>query len=261
MTDSNNFNNGGGDAFNNKSSSLLDKIKLTLANTAPERWEEAGEELDSSKKYQKSRDAWEQVFCTDAKNGVLVLRCSTPVRGNYFGGGYALVENGVPQYTVELRPRGWAPKMLVDPYYRTAGGVEREYQTLVEGDIARQIYFEIKTIVIEHRESMRRDFNDSVERLMSVITDRVKQTYADEWELHHTDRNVVKYSATIEGLVLEIAQFVKDRNFYFEMTLSKYGLKWECRDTPTMRDVFKIVDDCVKHTSLEQLDKVLEDIL
>ena len=70
-----------------KATGLLEKIKATLASTPADRWEQGGEELDSSKKYQRAQESWEQLFCTDTKTGVLVLRCSTPVIGNFFAGG------------------------------------------------------------------------------------------------------------------------------------------------------------------------------
>ena len=90
---------------------LLEKIKSTLANTPADRWEQGGEELDTSKRYQRSRETWEQLFCTDTKTGVLVLRCSTAVVSNFFAGGFSFTESVIPRYSVELRPRGWTPKM------------------------------------------------------------------------------------------------------------------------------------------------------
>jgi len=62
---------------------LLERIKQTLASTAPERWEQAGEDLDSNRRYQKPQENWEQLFCTDTKTGVLVLRKSTPITSNF----------------------------------------------------------------------------------------------------------------------------------------------------------------------------------
>lgn len=244
-----------------RSLGLLERIKQTLSATAPERWESAGEELDSSKKHQRSRDAWEQIFCTDVKNGVLVLRCSTPVKAKYFGGGYSLEENGLPQYTIEVRPRGWQPRMLIDPYFRASGNIDKQYQTLVEGDIARQLYLEVDLVVKQFRESLKKDFADSIERFLSVITERVSSTFADEWQVEEVDRTTLNYSAEIDGLRIDLTRMVKDLNFYFEMSISKHGLKWDCKDTTLMKEVFEIVDESIKHTTLENLGKVLEEML
>ena len=119
---------------------------------------------------------WEELFCTDTKNGVLVLRRSTPLVSNFFGGGYTFSEQGLPRFFVEIRSRGWAPKMLIDPYYRSSGGVDKSYRILAEGDVARQLYMEVEGSVREYRDSLKRDFNDSVERLTSNMHEQVRGT-------------------------------------------------------------------------------------
>ena len=243
-----------------KNVSLLDKIKQTLAATSAERWEQAGEELDTGRKFQKPQDTWEQLYCCDVKSGVLVLRKSLPVRANYFGGGYTLSEAGLPHYLVEVRARGWAPKMIIDPYYRAAPGAEKNYEVLVEGDIAKQLYQEIDFSVKEFRNSLKRDFTDMVSRVMASVQEKVHETSAEEWETLPGDKFAVLYRGELGGLSVEVGRTIRGNAINFHLTLSKYGLKWDCKDTTLMRDVFLIVDDSVKQRSLEQLGKVLDDI-
>jgi hypothetical protein len=45
------------------------------------------------------------------------------------------------------------------------------------------------------------------------------------------------------------------------MNLMKHGLRWDCRDSRLMKDVFSIVDESVRNASLEKLGKVLEEML
>lgn len=243
-----------------KSVSLLERIKQTLTGTAPDRWDQAGDELDSSKKYQKPQETWEQIYCTDVKSGVLVLRCSTPVRSKYFGGGYSLEECGVPVFTVEVRPRGWAPKMLIDPYFRTTSGIERKLEKLAEGDVARQLYDEIATSVRDFRMEIKREFDLSVERFMAEYIDRVHQTSAEDWEVHATDRHVVKYSADVDNLLITIVRTISENAAYYNLNFSRSGLSWDCRDSTAMKEIFAIVDESVRQSSLEKLGKVLEDM-
>lgn len=251
---------GGGDAPR-QSGGLLEKIKTTLANTPADRWEQGGEELDTGKRYQRARETWEQLFCTDTKTGVLVLRCSMPVVSNFFAGGYSFTESGVSRYTVELRPRGWTPKMILDPSFRGAQASARSVQVLAEGEIARQLYAEVQFAVKQHRESLRRDFNDSVERLNASIREQVQTTAAEDWQPVEGEQGFTGYRADVNGITVTVGSTVRERSSSYSMSFSKYGLKWECRDGNLCKDIFSIVDESVRQSSLEQLGKVLDDML
>ncbi len=241
--------------------SLLEKLKQTLASTPADRWEEAGEALDSTRKYQKPQETWERLFCTDTKNGVLALRCSLPVQSNFFGGGYCFVESALPLYYVEIRSRGWAPKMLIDPFYRASGGIDKNYQVLAEGDVARHLYLEVETSVRSYREGLRRDFNDSVERLMANIHEQIKGTEAGDWQTIEGEKGFVGYAADVNGITVQISQTVRERSASYAMSFTKYDLRWDCRDVNIIREIYVIVDESVRHASLEHLGKVLEDML
>ena len=244
-----------------KTVSLLDKIRQTLAATPPERWDQAGEELNPTRKYQKPQDTWEELFCTDTRNGVLVLRRSIPIKANFFGGGYTFAENGIPQHFVEIRARGWTPRMLIDPFYRASGGLDKSHQILAEGDVARHLFVEIESNLKVYRDGLRRDFNDSVERLISNIHEQIRSTAAEDWKTLEGDPGFEGYQGDINGMTVTVSQTVQDRSATFAMQFSKYGLKWDCRDANISREVFSVVDDSVRHASLEQLGRVLEDML
>jgi len=252
---------GTGDQVKGQPTTLLEKIKSTLANTAPDRWEQAGETLDSDKKFQKPQETWEQLYCTDTKTGVLVLRRSTPVTSNFFGGGYSFVEAANPKYSIELRGRGWAPKMLVDPFYRSAGGQEKNYQVLAEGDIARQLYHEVEASLQQHRTGLKRDFNDAVQRLIGNVREQVQATASTDWITVEGEKGYTGYKGDVNGMAVTIACTVRDGGAGYSMNFQKHGMRWDCRDSNIMRDVFKIVDESVRQASLEQLGKVLEDML
>jgi hypothetical protein len=240
---------------------IVEKLKQTLANTSVERWEEAGEELDPNKKHQRPRETWDQMFCTDTKNGVLVLRRSVAVTSNFFGGGYTYAESGIPRFFVEIRPRGWVPRMLLDPFYRSHTGSEQKEQVLAEGEVAKQLYREVELTVKQHRDSLRRDFTDSVERLMANIHEQVRGTAAEDWQKEDGEPGFTGYKADVNGMTVTVGCLVKERAANYVMRLSKYGLHWDCRDMNIIRDIFAIVDESVRQASLEQLGKVLEDML
>ena len=241
---------------------LIEKIKQTLANTPPDRWEQAGDELDPSRKYQRPQENWEQVYCTDTKTGVLVLRKSLPITSNFYGGGYAFVEASEPRYFVELRGRGWSPKMLVDSAYRSAGVADKNFQVLADGSIAKQLYNEINISVRNYRESLRRDFNDLVARLISNIHEQIQGTSADDWKpIEGAEQGFTGYSADVNGMLVSISSIVRDRTAGYAMNFSKYGLRWDCKDSNLCRELFTLVDESVRTASLEQLGKVLDDML
>jgi hypothetical protein len=241
---------------------LLERIKQTLANTPPERWEQAGEELDSNRKYQKPQESWEQLFCTDTKTGVLVLRKSTPIAANFHGGGYAFVAASAPRFMIELRGRGWVPKMLVDPSYRGAGVIDKNYQLLAEGSVGRQLYNEVEVSVRNHRESLRRDFNDLVARLISNIHEQIQGTAADDWKsVEGNEQGYTGYVADVNGMTVTVSAVIRDRTAGYYMNFTKYGLRWDCRDSGLCRELFTLVDESVRNASLEQLGKVLDDML
>lgn len=240
---------------------LVSKIRETLSNTAAERWEHGGEPLDSKKRYQRPRDKWEELFCTDTKAGVLVLRRSTPIQSNFYGGGYHLTPSGDSRFSVELRGTGWSPKMLLDPNYRGAGGAEKSMRTLAEGEVARQMYGEIEGIVRQFQESRRRDFNDVVARLSGTIKERIGETVASDWKTVEGEMGFKGYSTELSDTVITVGKITTDLSTSYSMTFSRYGLVWQCRDPFLMQEVFQLVDESIKTASLEQLGKVLEDML
>jgi hypothetical protein len=189
------------------------------------------------------------------------LRSSTPVSNNYFSGGYSLSPSGDPRFFIELRGRGWSPKALLDPAFRGAGGVEKATQVLAEGDIAEQLYREIEMIVKHHRETLRRDFNDSVARLTSNIKEAIGETTAADWQVVEGDVGVKGYRTEINGLTVTVACMKNDVSTAYSMTVGRLGLAWSCRDPFLMQEVFNLVDESVRTASLEHLGKVLDDML
>ncbi|MEY4667868.1 MAG: hypothetical protein RL518_567 [Pseudomonadota bacterium] len=241
--------------------SLLDKIRNTLANTAPERWEQGGEPLDSSRRFPRAQETWEEVFFTDTKSGTLVLRSSTPISNNYFGGGYSFTAAAPARFFIELRGRGWSPKSLLNPAFRGSGGIEKPTQLLAEGDIAEQLYREVELIVKQHRESLRRDFNDSVARLTATMKEAIGETTAADWQVVEGDVGVKGYRTEINSLTVTVACMKNDISTSYSMSISRFGLVWQCRDPFLMQEVFTLVDESVKTASLEHLGKVLDDML
>jgi hypothetical protein len=250
-----------GSARPSSSSALIEKIKSTLANTAPERWEQGGEPLDTNRRFQRAQTTWEEIFSTDTKTGVLVFRRSTPLISNFFGGGYNFTAAAASRHVIELRGRGWSPKTLLDPSFRGSGGAERSCQILAEGEIALKLFEEVEQIVGTYRDSLRRDFSDSVARLAANLKEQVEGTAAADWSPVEGDIGYKGYRTEINGLTITVGCVSNDLSSAYSLSLSRLGLVWHCRYQFLMQQIYTIVHESVKTASLEQLGKVLEDML
>jgi hypothetical protein len=151
--------------------------------------------------------------------------------------------------------------MILDPGFRGTQATARQVQVLAEGDVARQLYIEVQAAVRQHRESLRRDFNDSVERLSANIREQIQGTAAEDWQGVEGEASYTGYRADVNGMTVTVGCTVRDRSSSHSMTFSKYGLRWDCRDMNLCKEIFTMVDDSVRQASLEQLGKVLEDML
>ena len=152
--------------------------------------------------------------------------------------------------------------MLIDPSYRTSPAVNANCQVLTEGKVAAELYSEIAHVVSSFREEQRRDFNDSVSRLLANIAEQIQETSPEDWvSVENDEPGCTCYRGEVASLTVEVACIVRDRSAAYSMVFSKFGLKWNCRDAQLCKEVFKVVDESVKSAGLEQLGKVLEDML
>jgi len=108
---------------------------------------------------------------------------------------------------------------------------------------------------------LRRDFNDSVARLMSNLKENIGGTEAGDWSSVEGDVGYKGYRTEVNGLTLTVGTISNDLSTAYSLSLSRLGLVWHCRDPFLMQEVFSMVDESVRTASLEQLGKELEDIL
>jgi hypothetical protein len=244
-----------------RASALLDKIKALLANTKPDRWQQWGERLDEGKKHQRPRESWEQSFSIDTKAGVLALRSCTSISCNFFGGGYAYSPASRPKYVVELRPRGWSPRITADIAARGGGTGEKNYKVLADGDVARALFFEVEASVRSFRDNLKVGFNDAVQRLVANILEQLETTIASDWSVVEGGEGYIGYSADVHGLTLTVGALQRGSMTHYSMHCIQHGYRWDCRDARLIKDVFTFVDELVRTASLEHLGTLLEDML
>ncbi len=238
---------------------LFNEIKMILAEADPAKWEQGGEELNASQKYPRALDVWERVFARDIPNGVLVLRSSQVTKSQFFGGGYSIVPTGGVSYTVELKPKGWNAKVMVDPYNRVQGRNEGVTQILVEGDLAETLFKHVKTTFENHHSRLRKDFEDQVKELLKNLRKRVAETPKDKWEKIETDKRLMSYVAYFDGIKVELQRTgAEPQSSTYKLMLSKESLKAKPIEGIEAKELFNTIVDVEKKTALMQLKKILD---
>jgi hypothetical protein len=243
---------------------LLEKIKVMLANSSAERWHQVGERLDSDRKFQRPQEIWEHSYYTETSSGVLMVRSTTPVSCKFFGGGYSFTRAGLARCVVELRPRNWRPRRVADkgevPSTASAND-DSKARVLVDGDTARAIFEEVERRMSYHQDSLRQDFRDSVQRLLANVQEQVAASAATEWRLVEGPVGYSGYTGDVNGVALTVGIQRRGSTTIYSMYCMKHGLRWDCRDSRIIKEVFELVDESVRQVSLEQLGKVLEEML
>lgn len=237
---------------------LLTKIKLALAQSDPDKWEHAGSELKPTAKYTKPYETWETAFHMNLPNGVLVIRCSLPVRSEYFGAGYTVTPTGKPVYYVELRARGWDPRTLIDPYFRVTLDKDKQFTVLADGEIAESVHRLVTDTLRSFSGARKRDFNEQVASLIDSMLDRATVTGADDWKKSEPEPGVTKFSSVLDGINVDVTKTMADDNAAFRLTFHRDEMSSKTIDTGLAKSLFELVDEKLRNASLLALSKVLE---
>jgi hypothetical protein len=97
---------------------------------------------------------------------------------------------------------------------------------------------------------------------MSNIHEQIQGTSAEDWKpVEGNEQGYTGYCADVNGMNVTISAIIRDRTAGYAMNFTKYGLRWDCRDSSLCRELFTLVDESVRNASLEHLSKVLDDML
>ncbi|MCO6429263.1 MAG: hypothetical protein J5J00_00245 [Deltaproteobacteria bacterium] len=237
---------------------LMAKIQSTISQSDPEKWERYGDDLNTEGKYQKPRDAWEIVYCINIPNGILAFRSSQPLTSQYFGGGYTLTPLSSERYTVELRPRAWDPRTLIDPYFRAALEKDRQFQLLADGDVARQVFMQIKATIESFSGERREEIKHQIEQLAANITDRTAASSAEEWRKDSPNFDTTEYHSSFDGVDVTVSFTKKNGIDNYRLTFCKDKVAVKTVDAAVAKSIFEAVEEKQAQAALEALSKVLD---
>jgi hypothetical protein len=183
---------------------LLKKIRETLAHSDPARWGKGGAELEKNARYKTARERWERVYCLETPSGTLVIRESTPVQSKFVGGGYQYLPHGLQSHTVEIRARGWNPRELVDPEYRTQAKGGSSCDVILRDALARELFLQIDLRMRSFHGKIESDFKARVDGLSLELVNRIAATTVQQWHQDAPDKGVLRYLGELNGIKVEV---------------------------------------------------------
>ena len=71
------------------------------------------------------------------------MRKSLPVKSDFAGRGFVLIPISTPNYTTEIRGKGWHHSELTDPFKRSRLA-DRTCNVLADGEIAAKLYVQLE---------------------------------------------------------------------------------------------------------------------
>lgn len=242
-----------------KKNPVLEKIKYTLTHSDPDKWEKYGEELNTTGKYPKAYEKWELAYCIDLPNGLLTFRNSTPVNSEYFGGGYTITPNGNQHFTIELRPRSWDPRTLIDPFFRSTLDKDKHFKLLAEGDVARDLFSIVEKTYISFNSQKKLSISESLLELANNITAVAKESTAEVWEKSEAEDGSSTYSTLCGEISVTVSRKKKLDTFNYTLLFSRDAIKSPIKDYNLAREVYEIIDEKHKTAALEALQNVLDE--
>ncbi len=240
-------------------SPLFLKIRDTLTNSDPAKWDKYGEDLKSDVKHPKSYDKWDIAYCIDLPNGLLTFRSSQNVISEYFGGGYTLKPDGIITYFIELRPRSWDPRTLIDPFFRSTLEKDKQYKPLADGEVAKELYELIENTYVNFSSQKKRGITESIQHLANNIIQIATEGEIAQWQRNESQENKVSFTATINEVNAEIIRTKRLDLFAYELILSRDTVSSQIKDPTLAKDLFNLLEDKTKNAALEALQDVLDE--
>lgn len=241
------------------SNPLFVKIRDTLTNSDPSKWEKYGEELNSEIKYPKMHEKWEMAYCIDLPNGLLTFRSTQPVLSEYFGGGYTIKPDGAKTYLIELRPRSWDPRTLIDPFFRSTLEKDKQYKGLADGGVAQELFELIENTYVNFSSQKHRSISDSIQDMANNIIKFAGESNINDWTRDESQEGKVIYTGTLQEIQIEVVRAKRLDLFNYTLTLEKAQVKSQIKDLNLGRELFNLLDEKSKNAALEALQNVLDE--
>lgn len=239
---------------------VLTRVKAMLSSTDPGRWMQFADSLDVDFRFPKKRESWERLYALEITGGILALRSSQKVRSNYYSGGYALSPIGPEIYTVEIRSRAWNPKALVDEYHSSAHTNSLPYQTLIEGEDARELFSEIANVLADYASGRQERFLSEIEEILEKIMPVLDGMSSESWEKYNDPEGNVEYKGRIGDLSVVCRKMRNGNYITHSLIFSNEEFSTEGSYGTTAAAVFEHIDGLSRDAALLAFSQVLEEM-
>lgn len=236
---------------------LLQKIQRLLQDSDPDRWVKGGEPLQSEMRFEKPRQAWEEVYTYEISAGILVMRSSLPVRSEFQGRGFFLMPNGKPKFSVEVRASSWHHSELTDPYKRSRSA-DRRLDVLAEGTIAEELYNFIENQYRAFHSEQQEVFNAEVDKFVSKLPHRLKDETVNRWDRTEEISGEIHLTALIDGYSLDCCKTQIGTREKVELIVQKGRRKTTVTDRGLLEELLHSIDQVGQTAKLMTLTKALE---
>ncbi len=240
----------------------LERIRVLLTQTDPERWRIGGEDLTPESRFARPRHTYEQILVRDIPTGSLALHCVQPVSSHYLPGGYSLTPMGPPQYTIEVRDKIFDAEKVVDPRYADNQKGKR-CDIIASGDIAKSLYFQVKETIKNTRREKKKSFEERAKDLSQTILERIEQTSIEEWQKDSTsskEEDDICYTTDIDGVTVEVGKKTKNWETHFRVAFREDHFSHTNVSAGLARSCFRALEEMEQNAQLNALGEVLKDI-
>lgn len=241
---------------------MLEKIRLLLTSTEPEKWRVGGVDLTSETKFERPRNTYEQVLVRDIPAGSLVLHCSQPVSSKYMPGGYVLTPLGPASYSVEVRDRIFDANKVVDPRYADNQKGKR-CDVIASGEIAKSLFIQVRETIRNFSQDRKKTFTDKAREMLETLLERLSETTIEEWEKTRTqDKDVedIRYLTEIEDIKVEIGRKIKEWQAEYRIVLSQGSFSFDHTSQSLAKTCFKKLEEMEQNAQLEALGQTLKEL-
>lgn len=238
---------------------LLSSIKETLQTIDARTWRCGGGPLDSSKKHKQPLAEWHWVFCINVDNQVLVVRSVQPVTAEFAGFGFSFVPNGVCQYFVEMRAKGFHPEILTDIQRRTEFS-NKFCRVLASGQTAQQLFQYTRETFETQISKHRKNFLSEVDSFLMRLPELLSATAAGDWQQSEA-KGGIRYSTKNENWEISIFREFEEEREVYGLHLAKEGTAYESRNPGIVRSLFAELDQKCKLAGLHTVREVLRKIV
>ena len=238
---------------------LIDKIRLILERSDPELWRKGGGSLDEDQRFEKPRHTWEEVYCLDIPAGTLVLRCSTPVKSEFVGRGFGLKPIADPNYSTEIRAKGWQHAELTDPFKRSRIA-DRTCKVLADGWIARDLFQYLDNSYQTYFRNKQVEFDQQAYDYVLKLPKKLEGEVLDTWRRSEEIPGDVHFTCFMDGYELDVSKtYLEDREEY-NLVVKTRRLETKINDRGLVKEIFTCVNELGQTSRLVTLTKALEEL-